>query len=421
MSDTDVMIIGAGMAGLSAARDLSSAGLCVTVLEAAQRVGGRILTDRTLASLPVELGAEFIHTEGAQTLAVARQAGIELAFLDPSSGYVLDLGSGDAGDPGSERTSLDLGGILAGIEQFEGPDQSAFEFLVSLGLRGPARTLAEMMLTAHPLGDLHELSMAGLRDDRVVELELGVDHRLAGGYDLLVNYMAGGLDIRLGWQVTKLRWSSSEVVATNSFGDQMVAKSAICTLPVGVLKAGALTFEPELPSGKWRALAHLEMGPAVKLIYRFTEPFWPESLTMLGCDGPVRLWWTPFYGRRDAPAVLTAYVTGHRARALSSMPASDAAEVGLQDLCRLFPDAHPEDLLASWLRMDWITEALARGAYSFVGLGGAGSRHSLAAADTQALFWAGDATATSTIASVVHGAFASGQRAAAEVLDFLSG
>jgi monoamine oxidase len=157
------------------------------------------------------------------------------------------------------------------------------------------------------------------------------------------------------------------------------------------------------------------MGPVLKILYRFDEPFWPADLTMLGCDGPVRLYWTSLYGRDDAPAVLTAYVSGYRARALSAMTETDATAVGLADLERLFPDARPSRAVQDARRVDWCTNRFTRGGYSFVRLGGAGARAALAAADTGALHWAGDATSTTTIAAVVHAAYASGRRAATEV------
>jgi monoamine oxidase len=118
--------------------------------------------------------------------------------------------------------------------------------------------------------------------------------------------------------------------------------------------------------------------------------------------------------------VLTAYIGGYRARALSVLTETDAAAVGLADLDRLFPEAKPSRLVEDSRRVDWCTDPNTRGGYSFVRLGGAGSRAALAAPDTGALFWAGDGTATTTIAAVVHAAYATGRRAAGEVQAHLS-
>jgi monoamine oxidase len=416
----DVLVIGAGMAGVTAARDACRAGLDVLVVEAQDRVGGRVHTDREFCDLPVERGAEFIHTKDADTLPEAREAGLDLLPCNPVDGFLLSVDGVESPEIYDDPTFRAMGNMLGEMQRFDGPDISAAEFVAVRDVRGAARVMADLMLTIHPLGDLHELSMRGLRDDRVVELELGIDHRVAQGYDALPQWIARDLDVRLGVRIAEIHWTADSVSAVSTEGETITARTAVCTLPVGVLKAAAVRFEPDLPARKWHALNGLEMGAVMKILYRFSEHFWPEDLTMLGCDGPMRHYWTPLYGRADAPPVLTAYIGGYRARALSALTETDATAVGLADLDRLFPDAKPSRLVEDSRRIDWCTNPNTRGGYSFVRLGGAGSRAALAAPDTGALFWAGDGTATTTIAAVVHAAYATGRRAAAEVQAHLS-
>ncbi|HUF84702.1 MAG TPA: NAD(P)/FAD-dependent oxidoreductase [Acidimicrobiia bacterium] len=411
----DVLVIGAGMAGVTAARECARAGLDVIVVEAQDRVGGRVHTARDFCEHPVEQGAEFIHTAEADTWPEVRAAGFETTRCNPADGYLMSIGGVRSPELWSDPSLARLGDMLTEVEQWDGPDVTAAELMAGKELEGVARAMADQMLTIHPLGDADQLGLHGLRDDRVVDLERGCDWRVAAGYDALPRHIAEGLDVRLGWEVRAARWSADAVTVTSVAGEELTARAAVCTLPVGVLKSLAVQFEPDLPASKWRALNGLEMGPVLKILYRFDEAFWPEDLTMLGCDGPVRLYWTPLYGRDDAPAVLTAYVSGHRARALSAMTEANAAAVGLADLDRLFPDARPSRGVQEYRRIDWCTNRFTRGGYSFVRVGGAGSRAALAAPDTGALFWAGDATSTTTIAAVVHAAYASGRRAAAEV------
>ncbi len=416
----DVLVIGAGMAGVTAARECARAGLDVIVVEAQDRIGGRMFTARDFCELPVEQGAEFIHTADADTWPEVRGAGLETVRCDPADGYLMSIGGVRSPALWSDPSLARLGDLLTEVATWDGPDITAAELMASKGLEGVARAMADQMLTLHPLGDADQLGLRGLRDDRVVDLERGCDWRVAAGYDALPRGIAEGLDVRLEWEVTAVRWAADAVTVTSTAGEDLAARAAVCTLPVGVLKAGAVGFAPDLPVAKWRALNALEMGPVLKILYRFDEPFWPDDLTMLGCDGPVRLYWTPLYGRDDAPAVLTAYVSGYRARALSALTEADAAAVGLADLDRLFPDARPSRGVREWRRIDWCTNRFTRGGYSFVRLGGAGARAALAAPDTGALFWAGDATSTTTIAAVVHAAYASGRRAAADVTRHLS-
>jgi monoamine oxidase len=411
----DVVVIGAGMAGITAARDLQRVGLDVVVLEATDRVGGRMHTARDFCDGPVEQGAEFVHTAEADTWAEVEAGGFDTIRCEPSEGFLMVIGAHRSPELFADPSLAAMGDLMSEIAGWQGPDVSAAEWLAGKQLTGPARVMADQMVSVHPLGDLHELGMQGLRDDRVIDLERGTDWRLAAGYDALPAWIGEGVDVRFGRRVNELRWKTDEVTAVTEDGEAVVARTAVCTLPVGVLKAGAVRFEPDLPAAKWRALAGLEMGAVLKILYRFRERFWPDDLTMLGCDGPVRLYWTPLYGRSDAAPVLTAYVSGYRARALSALGEPDAAAVGLRDLDRMFPDAAPSALVEEWRRVDWLTNADTRGGYSFVRLGGAGSRAALAAADTGALFWAGDATTTTTIAAVVHAAYATGRRAATEV------
>lgn len=417
----DVVVIGAGMAGVTAARECARAGLDVVVLEASDRVGGRMWTSRDLCEHPVEQGAEFIHTAEADTWPEVRAGGFETIECNPADGYIMSIGGVRSPELYADPTLARMGDMLTELATYEGPDTTVAELMDRKGLAGVARVMADQMMTIHPLGDPDQLGVVGIRDDRVIDLERGCDWRLAAGYDALPRWIAEELDVRFGATVTDVTWSDGSVVVGTSDGERVEARAGVTTLPIGVLKARAVRFEPELPAAKWRALNGLEMGAVLKILYRFRERFWPDDLTMLGCDGPVRLYWTPLYGRGDdATPVLTAYVSGYRARALSAMSEGDATAAGLADLDRLFPDVRPSRLVEESRRVDWCTNPLTRGGYSFVRYGGGGSRGVLAAADTGSLFWAGDGTSTTTIAAVVHAAYATGKRAATEVTAHLS-
>jgi predicted NAD/FAD-dependent oxidoreductase len=288
--------------------------------------------------------------------------------------------------------------------------------VVGAGMAGvtAARELVRHGLTV--TGSVDEVSMLGLLEDRVLHLETGSYHRVADGYDRLPDYIGHGLDIRLGFGVETVRWSPDAVSVVANDGHELMARAAISTLPLGVLKSGAVRFSPELPESKRAAFAQLEMGPVLKILLLFQEPFWPPWLTNLGCGtGPVTLYWPVFHGTVSKPAVLTAYCTGPRAARLARHPEDEAVDVVLADLRRLFPRADPHRAFIASRRIDWAGDPFACGGYTFVRPGGAGARRRLAAADTGALFWAGAATATPTIADTVQAAYLSGLRAAAEV------
>ena len=283
--------------------------------------------------------------------------------------------------------------------------------------------MAEMTLTAHLPGSIDEVGVLGLVEDQVLRLETGLNHRVTEGYDTLPQFLARGLDVRLGFDVETVRWSAEGVSVISRKGEELVARAAISTLPVGVLAANRVRFIPELPASKRDALRYVRMGPVVKVLLRFRDAFWPRWMTTLACGvGPVTLYWSVFHGMDgDVPPVLVAYATGPRAARLSAVSEEEAAHIAIEDLRQLFPKADPRRQLVEHRRIDWLTDPWALGGYTFLLPGGTGARAKLAAADTGALFWAGAATATTTIADAVQGAYVSGRRAAAEVHSLLAG
>src|SRR5574341_631045 len=222
----DVLVIGAGMAGVTAARECARAGLDTVVVEAQDRIGGRIHTARDFCEYPVEQGAEFIHTEGADTWPEVRAAGFETIRCNPADGYVMSIGGERSPEVFADPSLPRLGDLLGEVEHWDGPDITAAELMARKDLDGVARVLADQMLTLHPLGDADQLGLHGLRDDRVVDLERGCDWRIAAGYDALPAHIAEGLEVRLGWEVAEMRWSADAVTAVSVAGEEIAARSA---------------------------------------------------------------------------------------------------------------------------------------------------------------------------------------------------
>jgi len=416
----DVIVIGAGMAGVAAGREIARLGLSVSVVEGSDRIGGRVHTIHDFCDGPGEAGAEFVHGVGAETWPDVRGANLTTRVCPQTRNTMFDVGYGGRWLP---RILLDPAvwpafTILGAIRKVKPPDMSAREFVERRGYRGRARVMAAMVLTAHLPGNLDDIGMLGLLEDNVLKLETGVNHRVVEGYDNVPQYIGRDLDVQLGFAVEAVQWSASGVTVRTKGGREMSARAAVSTLPVGVLKSGKVRFVPELPESKRSALEALGMGPVVKILLRFEECFWPKRLAMLACaTGPITLYWPVFYGAADAPPVLIAYCTGPRAAALGRLSEAEAADIARKDLHRHFPKADPK--IVDQRRIDWAADPMACGGYTFVRPGGTGARARLAAADTGALFWAGSSTATRTIAATVEGAFVSGLRAAEEVRSYL--
>lgn len=420
----EVVVIGAGMAGVTAARELARTGVSVTVVEARDRVGGRLWSIRDFCAEPVEAGAEFVHGVGARTWPELRAAGLATRPCPLIRHTMFNVGGGTRWlpwillHPGVWPTFP----ILRAIRKAGPPDRSAREFIEARRYRGRARILAEMTLTAHLPGSVDEVGVLGLVADGVLRLETGLNQRVDEGYDTLARSMAAGLDIRLGFAVEEVRWSSDGVHVRSRSGDEISARAAICTLPVGVLKSGSVRFAPELTASKRAALEQIEMGPVLKILLHFRERFWPEWAANIGCGtGPVTLYWPVFYRSPGGPPVLTAYCTGPRAAQLAKLGEDEALAIVLADLRRLFPRADPRRALLARRRIDWAADPFACGGYTFLTPGGVGARERLRARDTGALLWAGAASEWSPIAATVEAAYSSGLRAAEEARSQLAG
>jgi monoamine oxidase len=250
-----------------------------------------------------------------------------------------------------------------------------------------------------------------------------VNHRVLDGYDTLASHIATGLRVEHGFTVQSVEWDERGVRVTGADGRSIDAAAAVSTMPHGVLASGSVRFEPGLPDRKRQAIERIATGAVTKVLLVFDEPFWPARMTQLVCgDGPVTLYWPTGYRAADGDgsAVLSAYATGPRARALSEAGADAAVERVLDDLCALYPEVPVRRLVRETRVVDWLTDPFAHGGYTFLPPGAVGARADLAAADTGRLFWAGSATHWRPVADTVEAAFLSGLRAARQVSVALS-
>jgi monoamine oxidase len=411
----DVIVLGAGMAGVTAARALAEGGARVIVLEARDRVGGRVHTIRDFADAPVEAGAEFIHGIRAATWSTVRAAGLRVQPV-PYRYSWAHLGTSthwlpvQLAHPDIWRTF----DILWALGHWRGEDMSAASFIAHKGYHGRGRELAQLTLTAHLPGSAEEVGIRGLVSDGVLHLEGGLNHRVIDGYDLLPQQVAAGLDVRFDRRVTQVAWGPEGVEVSTKGGETFSGEAAVSSLPHGVLASGTVGFDPALPAAKVDAIERITTGPVAKVLLRFKERFWSQRMAQLVCGtGPVTLYWATSFGT-DGPPVLSAYATGPRARALSEAGPEKATEIVLDDLERVYPGVRPRQLLSEVRFVDWLTDPNACGGYTFLPPGAVGARAALAAPDTGALVWAGSATIWSPVADTVEAAYLSGLRAARE-------
>lgn len=443
----DVIILGAGVAGLAAARDLSRAGLAVCVLEARDRIGGRVYTlhDPSLP-LPVELGAEFIHGMPTDIHAIVQAAGLPIYEIDGDRWRSHE----GALVPGDDRWSQ-VDSVLGRMEQVDEHDQS-FQAFIEPYLQDEhwreAAVLATSYIEGFDAALIDRVSVRALAREQRASAENDGDRafRVLGGYDQVARWLRAGFDPRsaalhLNTVVTEVRWRRGAVtlLAQSRLGQALEpfhATCAVVTLPLGVLRAppdspGSVRFSPALPE-KQGAVQQLEMGQVVKITLRFRERFWGDDRFIAGRDGEnldglsflysrdpwMPTWWTAHPLR--AP-LLTGWAGGPAAARLVGQGENFIAGQAIDALARLLGIARGplEALLEGWYVHDWHADPFARGAYSYIAVGGLDAPQRLATPVDDALFFAGEATDSAGHTGTVHGAIASGRRAAREVIECL--
>jgi monoamine oxidase len=409
---TDVLVIGAGAAGLAAARALADAGREVIVLEARDRIGGRVWTDHAFGPIPVERGAEFIHGQRAGTWEWLRRAGLRAEPFARWSGRRIALGDGRVAGAWLLRARPDLWRVFTledALATYSGPDCSLAEWLAARRFSPLAAHIADMRLAHSNCATAATISVAELAHELQLYDKGPGDFHIIEGYDRVLAAIAGGLDIRLGTAVEAIRWDADGVEAATA-GGTFSARKAVVTLPLALLKAGAVLFDPLLPAEKQLAIDTLAMAPAMKLLLRFAEPFWDREMTFLTADSPIAVWWTI----RPGVPLLIGFATGPRAARLAAHGADGALERGLAQLDMLFGGA-PRRLFVAGQVVNWAADPWACGGYSSVPPGAHGQRAALAA-PVGALHFAGEATVFDNNPATVHGALHSGERAAVEIM-----
>ena len=424
----DVVIIGAGVSGLSAACELRKSGLSILLLEARDHIGGRVWTRHEPGmSAPIELGAEFIHGRVPETFELLHEVG--KAALD-TSGAHWTLRDGKLVQ-NTEDLFGDIQNALERSKILEKPDvtfQAWLDRSDQYGLSSEAATMAKAFVEGFDAADPARVSAQSIAEEWSEGGMLdSPQFRPLGGYSSVLSALAGSLErdnIRLQLQsvVEAVRWQRGAVeIDVTRFDTTFTikAKTAIVTLPLGVLQAGSVRFTPDL-TAKQPALEGLAFGPVLKLSLRFRQAFWEEidggkyagAAFFHSADTAFPTFWTSLPLRS---ALMTAWIAGPKAAQLSTREMPYIIGKALESLATVFGGKAPDEfgLEAAYLH-NWQTDPFARGAYSYIAAGGSEARSILAAPLEDTLFFAGEATDEDE-GSTVTGALQSGARVAKEI------
>ena len=427
--DAPVVVVGAGAAGLAAARALHDAGRAVVVLEARDRIGGRIDT-REIAGAPVDFGAMYVHGVVESPLAElldaygidyrpegfdvgplydhAREARVEDALLPM---MLATQGFEEAVDRIARRLPKDasmqdaIDAYLDDVAEFSGDERRYASF-----------ALVQLLFEVTEAGPTDRTSLAAWVESPYTEYG-GGNHVIPGGYVRLIDALARDLDIRLEDPVQRIEYDKDGVVVVSRSGETR-GSHAIVTVPLGVLKAGRIEFDPPLPEAKRAAIERLEMATFEKIILRFDEPFWRErgggsTFFYIGArpgEFPGFVDWSVAAG---APTLVAMH--GGRS-ALDTLDRSTDDEIGARALAALreiFGDDVPAPLATHVTR--WRDDPWTLGSYTYLPVGASvDDMRALKKPVRRRLLFAGEATEPRLYATV-HGALVSGLREAQRI------
>jgi monoamine oxidase len=431
-NDIDLLILGAGISGLIAARALAERGVRVCVLEAKQRVGGRIMSQKVEGGGTAELGAEFIHGRAPELWALIDEVGAKTVERHGSMLREERAGGLVEDDP-QDNTMFEP---LEQLENFAGEDQTFADWLAASDVDNELRPALTAYVEGFNAADAQRISVRSLGVQQKAEDATEGDRswQLPGGYAQLPDYLAARLkelggEIHLDCEVLNIRWNPRNVAVVTTHGE-LTAPQCIVTFPLGVLhkvnRPSGIQITPE-PAAIAQA-RRLAMGHASRFTMIFRSPYWQltqlidqqtvGSMSFLFTSNHIPpVWWTSHPDPNAFPA-LTGWVGGPRASALEGKTPEQLGSDACATLAKVFAiDEHlVRSALVATYSHDWSADPFALGVYSYVPVGAIDASAAMTQPEADTIFFAGEHTDITGNWGTVHAAIRSGLRAAAQIL-----
>lgn len=429
MERFDTVVVGAGMAGLTCARMLADAGRSVVVVEARDRVGGRMSTDRT-AGFPVDLGASWIHgIAGSPLWELVRALGIPTREFTVGS---FQVGGRPMKHFSSSGVRLDAEAAARWVADVRAVDRDLVEVIARSSAGDSYLDVTERALDASGLSPerideirgffrhrveeqcgawIGDLDAHGLDEDAID----GDEVIFPRGYDELPGRIASGVDVRLGHTVRSVERRDARWIVHSDAGT-FASDDVVVTVPLGVLQSGTIRFDPPLPRRASASIARLGMGVFNKIFVQFAEKFWDDGTYVIRALGAAGERWHSWYdvsAISGIPTLLT-FAAGPLGRRMQTLPDAEVVADSVRALRALYGDVVGEPT-ASWVTR-WGDDAHSRGSYSHLPVGASHRDHdALAGPFNGGLHFAGEATWGEEPATV-GAAYASGRRSAESIL-----
>ena len=424
--ETDIIIVGAGASGLAAAYELSVVNKKVLVLEAKDRIGGRIysIADSRFKKV-VEAGAEFIHGDLQVTLRLLKNAGIR---THAAKGKMWEVEKGQISRTrdfieGWDKLMKELKALKNDL-----PIQDFLEQHFSKEKDKELKDSVIQFVQGYDAADATKASSFALRDEW--ENEEGKQRRVSGGYGSLLNFLADetrkkGNDILLAKAVKTIHWEKGKVEVATDKNEIFNASAVLVTIPLGVWQAGGeeghISFVPELIEKK-AASKKMGFGAVIKIIFQFRNSFWEDATRnqfpgagFIFSDAEIPTWWTQ---NPERNGMLTGWLAGPNAYHLKNVTKEQILEKAISSLAYIFGEEKKsiEQKLISSHIGNWTADPFIRGAYSYATLDTHWAKNVLSKPIEHSLFFAGEALYNGTETGTVEGALASGIEVARNII-----
>lgn len=418
----DVIVIGAGMSGLAAAKDLQSKGKKVILLEAQNAIGGRTVTDRSLG-VPLDLGASWIHGVNKNPIAaIASTLNLATSPTNYDAIQRYDYDGREITDTEDSLLDKNYNMLMAGVRKAQRTAKQDQSLGVTINSINATKTYTPFEQRAIQYSVNTEIEHDYTADVSVMSLKYwdqdsafgGQDVLITQGYDQITSYLASGLDIRLSTIVTEINYAKTTVSVVTSNGTYTAPK-VIITTPLGVLKKGVIKFTPSLPSSYTSAISRLGMGLLNKLYLRFPYKFWNNQEQLLGYIGLEKGRWAEWYDLQHVTnqPILLGFNAASFAATAEAYTDQQTVASAMSVLRTIYGAASPDPLgykITRWGKNSW-----SFGSYSYVALGSSPSDCDVFTKSINSrLYFAGEHTNRAYIGTV-HGAYLSGLRASRQI------
>jgi monoamine oxidase len=412
-----VLIVGAGIAGLAAAKALKEAKYDVTVIEAQEKVGGRLRTDRTLG-VPFDEGASWIHGPKHNPITnLAYNAGASNYLTDDESLIIYDQNGKAYNDDHVEKEYKNYEQALKKVESSGSITKSFQETFNGLYPDKANDPLWLYMLSSYlefdTGSDISELSSHQFDDDEVFK---GKDVIITNGYDTVANYLAKGIRTQLNEKVTAVKYAGSDI-RVETVNANYTADYVIVTVPLGVLKAGVIAFDPVLPQHKQNAINQIKMSAVNKFLLIFSTRFWDKNIQYIGYTPTLKGKFNYFVNVSKflSGNALMTFAFGNYGKLTETLTDAEIIQEIMTHLKAIYGNSIPNP--THLLRTRWSSNPHTFGSYSFATAGSDTSAFDVLAQDIdKKLFFAGEHT-SKAYRGTVHGAYLSGIREATKIIN----